>query len=234
MQRDGMVREYEYQVRARDGAVLWLSDSASAVRNEAGEIVRYEGTVRDITDQKRAEDAIAEGRRLLQMVIDTVPAVINVKDKQLRYVLMNRYMAGIFGIEPGDAIGHTTTDLMSRYGAEKTDENDKRVLAAGKELGFYEEEYKDSAGNMRQWLVNKLPILDAAGEIENIVTVALDIGERKRVEFEMRKAKDAAEAALAQSAGNPEFADRGGEARGSSAGWWRASRTRSTIPSASA
>ena len=196
MQRDGMVREFEYQVRARDGTVLWLSDSASAVRNEAGEMVRYEGTVRDITDQKRAEDAIAEGRRLLQMVIDTVPAVINVKDKQLRYVLMNRYMAGIFGIEPADAIGRTTSDLMSRYGAEKTDENDKRVLAAGRELGFYEEEYRDSSGNMRQWLVNKLPILDAAGEIENIVTVALDIGERKRVEFEMRKAKDAAEGAL--------------------------------------
>ena len=109
---------------------------------------------------------------------------------------MNRYMAGIFGVEPGDAIGRTTSELMSRYGAEKTDENDKRVLAAGKELGFYEEEYKDSSGQMRQWLVNKLPILDAAGEIENIVTVALDIGERKRVEFEMRKAKDAAEAAL--------------------------------------
>ncbi|CAN7399191.1 PAS domain S-box protein [Bradyrhizobium sp. LjRoot220] len=196
MERDGMVREYEYQVRARDGRVLWLSDSASAVRNEDGELIRYEGTVRDITDQKRAEDAIAEGRRLLQQVIDTVPAVINVKDKQLRYLLMNRYMAGIFGIEPAEAIGRTTADLMSRYGAKKTDEHDKRVLAGGSELGFYEEEYEDAAGNMRQWLVNKLPLLDAAGEIENIVTVALDIGERKRVEFEMRKAKDAAEGAL--------------------------------------
>ncbi|MET3838903.1 PAS domain S-box protein [Bradyrhizobium sp. OAE829] len=196
MERDGMVREYEYQVRARDGTVLWLSDSASAVRNEDGELIRYEGTVRDITDQKRAEDAIAEGRRLLQQVIDTVPAVINVKDKQLRYLLMNRYMAGIFGIEPGEAIGRTTADLMSRYGAAKTDEPDKRVLAGGSELGFYEEEYKDSTGNMRQWLVNKLPLLDASGAIENIVTVALDIGERKRVEFEMRKAKDAAEGAL--------------------------------------
>jgi len=196
MQRDGMVREFEYQVRARDGAVLWLSDSATAVRDEAGEIIRYEGTVRDITDQKRAEDAIAEGRRRLQQVIDTVPAVINVKDKQRRYVLMNRYMAGIFGIEPADAIGRTTTDLMSRYGAQKTDENDRRVLAAGRELGFYEEEYLDSSGNLRQWLVNKLPLLDADGEIENIVTVALDIGERKRGELEMRKAKDAAEAAL--------------------------------------
>ncbi|QWG15361.1 PAS domain S-box protein [Bradyrhizobium sediminis] len=196
MRRDGMVREFEYQVRARDGRVLWLSDSATVARDEAGKIVRYEGTVRDITDQKRAEDAIAEGRRLLQQVIDTVPAVINVKDKELRYVLMNRYMAGIFGVEPADAIGRTTTDLMSRYGAEKTDEHDKRVLEAGRELGFYEEEYKDSSGNMRQWLVNKLPLLNAEGEIENIVTVALDIGERKRGELEMRKAKDAAEAAL--------------------------------------
>ena len=196
MQRDGMVREFEYQVRARDGAVLWLSDSATAVRDETGEIIRYEGTVRDITDQRRAEDAIAEGRRLLQQVIDTVPAVINVKDKQLRYILMNRYMAGIFGVDPADAIGRTTTDLMSRYGAQKTDENDKRVLAAGRELGFYEEEYLDSSGNLRQWMVNKLPLLDADGEIESIVTVALDIGERKRGELEMRKAKDAAEAAL--------------------------------------
>ena len=196
MQRDGMVREFEYQVRQRGGAILWLSDSATVVRDEAGEVIRYEGTVRDITDQKRAEDAIAEGRRLLQQVIDTVPAVINVKDKQLRYVLMNRYMAGIFGIDPADAIGRTTTDLMSRYGAQKTDENDKRVLAAGRGLGFYEEEYLDSSGNLRQWLVNKLPLLNPDGEIENIVTVALDIGERKRGELEMRKAKDAAEAAL--------------------------------------
>jgi PAS domain S-box-containing protein len=196
MQRDGMVRDFEYQVRQQNGNVLWLSDSATVVRDDNGEVTRYEGTVRDITDQKRAEDAIAEGRRLLQQVIDTVPAVINVKDRELRYVLMNRYMAGIFDIDPSEAIGRTTTDLMSRYGAAKTDENDQRVLTAKGELGFYEEEYLDSAGNLRQWLVNKLPLLDTAGEIENIVTVALDIGERKRSELEMRKARDSAETAL--------------------------------------
>lgn len=196
MERDGTVREFEYQVRNRDGGVLWLSDSATAVRDDSGRVVRYEGVVRDITDQRRAEEAIAEGRRLLQLVVDTVPAMINVKNSDRRYVLMNRYMAGIFGIEPADAIGRTTSDVMSRYGAVKTDENDRRVLESGKELGFYEEEYKDSSGTMRQWLVNKLPILGADGKIENIVTVALDIGDRKRSEQEMRHAKDAAELAL--------------------------------------
>jgi len=166
------------------------------VRDEAGNVIRYEGVVRDITNQKRAEEEVAEGRRRLQEVIDTVPAVINLKDMQMRYVLMNRYMANIFNIEPEDAIGRTTTDIMSRYGAQKTDENDRRVLEAGEELGFYEEEYVDSSGTMRQWLVNKLPLRGSDGNIKQIVTVALDIGERKRNEQEMRKAKDAAEAAL--------------------------------------
>jgi len=196
MERDGFVREFEYQARRRDGDVLWLSDSATAIRDDDGRVLRYEGAVRDITNQKRAEQAIAEGRRLLQQVIDTVPAVINVKDTELRYLLMNRYMAGIFGIDPKEAIGRTTAELMSRYGSHKTDANDKRVLATGEGLGFYEEEYRDATGATRQWLVNKMPLKDSEGNIERIVTVALDIGDRKRGEQEMRQAKDAAEAAL--------------------------------------
>src|SRR6202012_6283899 len=46
------------------------------------------------------------------------------------------------------------------------------------------------------WLVTNLPLLAAEGRVESIVTVALDIAERKRSEEEMREAKDAAEAAL--------------------------------------
>lgn len=196
MERDGIVREFEYQVRQRNGTVLWLSDSAAAVRDAAGRILRYEGTVRDITAQKSSEAALAESRQRLQEVIDTVPAVINVKNAELRYVLMNRYMARIFNIEPADALGCTTTEIMSRYGAAKTDTNDRRVLDSRRELGFYEEEYLDSQGNARQWMAKKVPIFDDDGNIRFIVTVALDIGDRKRVEQEMRTARDAAETAL--------------------------------------
>ncbi len=40
MERDGIVREFEYQVRQRGGNVLWLSDSAAAVRDATGRIIR--------------------------------------------------------------------------------------------------------------------------------------------------------------------------------------------------
>ncbi len=196
MERDGMVREFVYQVRRCNGEILWLSDSASAIRDEAGVIVRFEGTVRDITDQLRTEAALNESRRRLQEVIDTVPAVINVKNTDLRFDLMNRYMANVLGIEPEMAIGRTTSEIMQRYGSAKSDENDQRVLKARKELGFYEEAYRDARGNMRHWMVNKLPLFGDDGEIVHIVTVALDIGERKRNEQDMRAARDAAEAAL--------------------------------------
>jgi len=196
MERDGIVREFEYQVRQSNGTVLWLSDSAAAVRDAGGRIIRYEGTVRDITAQKSSEAALAESRQRLQEVIDTVPAVINVKNTDLRYVLMNRYMARIFNIEPEDALGRTTSEIMSRYGAAKTDANDRRVLDSRQELGFYEEEYLDSTNIARQWMAKKVPIFGDDGNIRFIVTVALDIGDRKRVEQEMREARDAAETTL--------------------------------------
>ena len=134
MQRDGMVREYRVPGShpQRIGAVALRQRQRRAQRGRQ---------VMSATRERCATSPTRSGPRMrspkaaacCNMVIDTVPAVINVKDKELRYVLMNRYMAGIFGVEPRDAIGRTTADLMSRYGAEKTDENDKRVLASARD-----------------------------------------------------------------------------------------------------
>jgi len=196
MERDGMVRDFVYLVRRKDGDLRWLSDSSTTIRDGSGRVIRYEGTVRDITDQKRAEAALADSRRRLQEVIDTVPAVINVKDTDLRYVLMNRYMARIFNVDPDEAIGRTTSELMARYGASKESTHDERVLATGKELGFYEDAYHDHTGTLRHWIVNKVPLCDSEGNVQSILSVALDIGDRKKSEQEILKARDAAEAAL--------------------------------------
>jgi len=91
MQRDGMVREFEYQVRQRDGGILWLSDSATSVRDEpAWSAMKGRCATSPI---KAREDAIAEGRRLLQEVID--PCRGDQREEQgTGYVLMNRTWPG--------------------------------------------------------------------------------------------------------------------------------------------
>jgi two-component system cell cycle sensor histidine kinase/response regulator CckA len=51
----GAVEKFEYQVFRKDGGKIWLSENARAVRDEAGTILYYEGTVEDVTERKRAE-----------------------------------------------------------------------------------------------------------------------------------------------------------------------------------
>jgi len=145
-------------------------------------------------------------------VIDTVPAVINVKNRELRYVLMNRYMAGILRHRAGgrDRPYHNRPDVA--YGAQKPDEKRQARAGQGQRLGSTRRNtsiHPAICGN--GWSTSFA--VDARGEIENIVTVALDIGERKRGRAGDTQGQDAAESALRKFAGNPEFADRGGEAR---------------------
>lgn len=66
MQRDGLVRGFEAQVRRKDGQVIWVTEYARAVYGPGGEIVSYEGTVQDITERKQTEAILQNRDRLLQ------------------------------------------------------------------------------------------------------------------------------------------------------------------------
>jgi PAS domain S-box-containing protein len=67
IERDGEVRNLEYQVRRRDGATRWISENARVARNRRGHVLYYEGTVQDITRRKEAEaEATLLEKQLLQ------------------------------------------------------------------------------------------------------------------------------------------------------------------------
>jgi PAS domain S-box-containing protein len=55
MEKNGFVQGLEYQVRRRDGSIIWISESARAVRDASGAIHHYEGFIDNITDRKKAE-----------------------------------------------------------------------------------------------------------------------------------------------------------------------------------
>jgi two-component system, cell cycle sensor histidine kinase and response regulator CckA len=66
MQRDGVVRGYENRNVRYDGTVFWVRDSGRVIRNAAGEPLYYQGTLEDITEQKRAEERLRQSEDQLR------------------------------------------------------------------------------------------------------------------------------------------------------------------------
>lgn len=62
MEQYGTVHDFESQVYRHDGQMIWISESARAVRDEAGQLLHYEGTVKDISDRKRAAEEIFQAK----------------------------------------------------------------------------------------------------------------------------------------------------------------------------
>jgi PAS domain S-box-containing protein len=140
----------------------------------------------DISDRLHIEDALRESQELLQAVIDAVPATINVKDTQSRYVMINRYQAVLYGTTKSAAVGRTAADFMSPEHAAFTATLDRRVVDSGSAIPYFEQTYADRHGVMRTWLTTKVPLKEASGRVKNVVTIALDITDRKRAEQALR------------------------------------------------
>src|ERR687893_808278 len=62
MGRDGLVQDFEMRVSRGDGKMTWITVNARAVRDGSGAVVAFEGFVKDVTEQKRAEEALGEIR----------------------------------------------------------------------------------------------------------------------------------------------------------------------------
>jgi PAS domain S-box-containing protein len=62
----GSVVDFESQIRRRDGDLIWISENARAVRDEAGNLRYYEGSVKDISDRKQAADDLFKAKELAE------------------------------------------------------------------------------------------------------------------------------------------------------------------------
>ncbi|HEX8912484.1 MAG TPA: diguanylate cyclase, partial [Humisphaera sp.] len=90
IERDGSVVDFRARVRRRDGTVRWVSENARVVRDAAGAVVCYEGTVQDITDRLAAEAALAESERFSRSTVDALSARIAILDERGEVISTNR------------------------------------------------------------------------------------------------------------------------------------------------
>jgi len=129
-----------------------------------------------------------------RLVINTVPALINATDADGHLAFVNTHHAELFGLDPSEAVGAAMTSMFPEDYADRHAKANRRVLESGESLTF-EEMVEGRGGGRTAMLTSKAPLVDAEGQIANVVTVSVDISERKRAERELADAKDTAQRA---------------------------------------
>ncbi|MGH7423472.1 MAG: PAS domain S-box protein, partial [Candidatus Methylomirabilales bacterium] len=189
LQEQSAVSGLESQVYRRDGSAIWISESARAVRDPRGAVLYYEGAVQDITDRKRAEEALRESEERLARILESAMDAVVTIDGQQQIRLFNRAAEAVFRRPATQAIGEPVGQFLSEPLRRVLTEH-VRALEQG-----------DTATPYR-WIPDGLTALRADGHefpIEGTIsqveaagrklyTVILrDINERKKAEAELNK-----------------------------------------------
>lgn len=151
------------------------------------QVIGIIGIFWDITERKKTEIELAEERNLLRTLIDIVPGYIYVKDRESRFILANKAVARLMGVEnPEDVIGKTDFDFYSDADAENFRNDERQVIEEEKPLVDREESYSQD-GQMGWILTNKLPLRNIGGEVSGVVGMGLNITRRKEAERERKR-----------------------------------------------
>jgi PAS domain S-box-containing protein len=184
---------YELDVQAiRNGATIWITTRGEVVRDADGQIVGLRGTVQDITDRKRADEALKESEERLQSIAMNLPDHAVIQDKDLRYTFVVHPQ---LGLTVEDHIGRTDHEILGpTKEAEMLTEIKKRVIESGKTEKVFlplvnkkgETEYFDGS---------YVPKFDDKGNINGLIGYFRNITTQKRAEEALQQAKAVAEAA---------------------------------------
>jgi PAS domain S-box-containing protein len=158
---------------------------------------------RDITERKRQEEELRRTRNHLveqlqemDQLYKMAPVGLGLLDRELRVLRMNERLAAITGIPLHEYVGRTLAEIVPQIASQVGVFAD-RVFASGEpllDLTMSGVTLANLAGE-RDWLVSYYPVKSSDGAIRYVGGVVQDITELKRVEVELRLAKERAEAA---------------------------------------
>ncbi|WP_437973259.1 AAA family ATPase [Sorangium sp. So ce295] len=161
--------------------VLELLASQSAISLENAML--YTDIEQENAERRRAERELRESQATLQAIVDNSAAAIYLKDREGRFLLVNRQVSRGLGIPTEQILGKTSAELLPATATVTIDEHDRRVLDAGEPMEFEEEVLLE--GELRTYLSLKFPLGERVmpGVLCGIST---DITERKRAELAER------------------------------------------------
>ncbi len=177
--RGGDLLRLEYRIMTKAGEDRWVNELTNVERDAAGCVKNYEGVVIDVTERKRAEEAIRESRAKYQAIVDNFEGYIYVCSQDYRVEFMNRKMIERTGY---DATGELCYRIMHDRDSVCPWCVNKRVFA-GETVHWEMFSPKDN----RWFYVVNVPIPHADGTMSK-QSMMLDITARKQAEEELRKA----------------------------------------------
>ncbi|AXS81303.1 response regulator [Dechloromonas sp. HYN0024] len=180
--------------RGRNGNLYWVNATIVPLLNAVGEPERHIAIRTDITDRKRIEAQLSDQLHLVEELIEAIPLPVYLKDECGRYLRMNRAFEQFFQVKRETFIGCTLNDLLPPEDARLHTEKDAELFAS-QETQSYEASVHSQDGVIHDTVYRKAALTRRDGSVSGLLGVIVDITERKRVEAEVLRAKEAAEAA---------------------------------------
>jgi len=143
----------------------------------------------------RRQDGLRQAHEMVLRILDAIPRMICVTGQDGRYLLVNRQFASFVGVRTSRLIGKTPLEAHGGPIARSLTETDPLLLAGRPAPLSAEEEIVDRDGQPCVLLASKSVFHGDDGEDSMVVTVWLDITERKRAEQDLLAAKEQAELA---------------------------------------
>ena len=174
----------------KDGSHVWARRTMSPAYDERGRVREVLSVVEDITERKKALEAVARERTLLRTIIDAVPHYIYVKDSAGRITLVNQAWLDARHMRVEEVLGKTARQIYPPALADQMETQDQPILATGAELIDIEQHLvlpaPDGTTFNRYSLTTKMPLRDAEGAIVGLVGISRDITAAKRIEQALR------------------------------------------------
>ena len=180
IEREGTILGREATWKTKNGKILHVRESARVVRDDQGKVLCYEGTVEDITELKKAEEALRASEGELQAIFSAIPDLIMVVDQEGRCLKITSSNAEIKGHPMEDFPGKRMHDIFSRQKADQLLKHIRKTLRTRQPVRF---EYAQLADDNILWF----SAITAPLTKDTVVWVARDITTQKQVEEQTQR-----------------------------------------------
>lgn len=174
---------YEMQMRRADGSAMWVLETVSVLVEDGEEIL--EGTLVDISDRKRAEEALRASEANYRTLIEHLDQAIFLKDRELRYLTVNPIFCNAVGKCEDELRGKTIRELFPDTPlTEQSRAIEQRVLRENRSIET--EELIKIKGQTRTVRINRTPVKDETGNVVGVLGICWDVTEQRSLETQLR------------------------------------------------